>query len=134
MVTYKLILLRKKKKITAGTDFLAAEGEPKSRLSKWEEIKKKIDSTDPSDWQTAIIEADSIVDKIFEKIGFKENGLEEKLKSVEPSDFENLQNIWDAHQVRKKITLVANGFKLSQGEAKTAIGNYEKALKELRYI
>lgn len=134
VVMSKLILLRKKKKITAGTDFLAAEGAPKERLSKWDEIKKKIDSPNPSDWRTAVIEADSIVDKIFEKTGFKENGLEEKLKSVEPSDFDNLQNIWDAHQVRKKITPAAPGFELSQEEAKAALDKYEKALKELRYI
>ena len=134
IILYRLILLRKKRKITAPIRLLAEEGEPKARSSKWGIVKEKINSQNPSDWKMAVIEADSILDDIFEKIGFKGEGLGEKLKSVEPSGFDNLQKIWDAHQVRKKITLAPTGFELTQGEAKAAVDNYEKALKELRYL
>lgn len=134
VVVYKIIGLRWKRRLADCMNFLTEEGEPKERSFKWDEIKKMTDSPNPSDWKVAVIEADSVVDKIFEKIGFKGDGLGEKLKSVEPSDFDSLQNIWDAHQVRKKITPAADGFELSQKEAKTALDKYEKALKELRYI
>jgi len=95
---------------------------------------EKINSQNPSDWKTAVVESDSILDDIFEKIGFKGKGLEEKLKSVEPSDFDNLQNIWDAHKTRNKIAHLGADFELTQEEAKSAVDNYEKGLKELRYI
>lgn len=134
IILYRLIILRKKRKIIIPIRFLVEGGEPKARLSKWGIVKEKINSQNPSDWKEAVVEADSILDDIFEKMGFKGEGLGEKLKSVEPSGFDNLEKIWNAHQVRKKITLAPAGFELTQEDAKSAVDNYEKGLKELRYI
>jgi hypothetical protein len=134
VITYKLIILRRRRKIATLMDFITEEGEPKARSMKWEEIKEKINSQNPSDWKMSILEADSILDDIFRKMGFKGDGLGERLKSVEPSDFDNLQKVWDAHKIRNKIAHEGDKFELTQPDAKSAIEGYEKALKELRYI
>jgi len=86
------------------------------------------------DWKEAIIIADSILDDIFSRMGYKMDGLGEKLKNIEPIDFENLQEVWDAYKIRSKIAREGVNFEISHEEAKSALAKYEKGLKELKYI
>jgi hypothetical protein len=133
IIIYKIFRL-KKEKITHALDFIPKEESKELRTSKWDVIKKKMDSDTPSDWKMAIIEADSIIDEIFKTIGFGGETLGERLKAVESSDFENLQGVWEAHKVRNKIAHEGDKFNINKEEAKNALEKYEKALKELKYI
>lgn len=135
LLIFKISLL-KKKRISSVADFSKKEGIPAARLSRWDEIKGRLASDNPSDWKSAVIEADSLVDEIMAKIGYVGETLGEKLKIIEPSDFDNLKNVWEAHRIRKKIEHKFEGiaFEITKEEAKNALEKYEKALKELRYI
>jgi hypothetical protein len=133
VVFYKIIRLRRRK-ITALADFLKKEEAPKVRLNRWDEIQRRSDSENPADWKMAIIEADALIDEIFQNIGYKGENLGERLKSVEPSDFDNLQNIWEAHKIRNRIVHEGDKFALKKEEAKDTLEKYKKALKELKYI
>ena len=130
---YKIYRI-KKEKISHLVDFIPKEEPRESRSSKWDGIKKKMDSDISSEWKMAIIEADSIIDEIFKTIGFGGETLGERLKAVEPSDFDNLQGIWEAHKVRNRIAHEGEKFNLTREEAIEAIEKYEKALKELKYM
>lgn len=130
---YKMLRL-KKEKIVHLVDFIPKEEPRELRSSKWDAIKKKIDSDISSEWKMAIIEADSIIDDIFKTIGFGGENLGDRLKAVEPSDFDNLQNVWEAHKVRNRIAHEGDRFEITKEEAKAALEKYEKALKELKYI
>jgi hypothetical protein len=132
-VIYKIFFLQRKR-IVHLVDFLVREEMPEMRKNKWDEIQKKIDSENPSDWKMAIIEADSLVDEIIKGIGYKGEDLGERLKNIEPSDFDNLQNIWEAHKIRNKIAHEADAFQLTKEEAKETLEKYKKALRELKYI
>jgi hypothetical protein len=132
-VLFKIISL-KRKRIVHLVDFLIREEVPEMRVNKWDEIQKKIDSENSSDWKMAIIEADSLVDEIIKRVGYKGEDLGERLKNIEPSDFENLQNVWEAHKIRNKIAHEADAFQITKEEAKETLEKYQKALKELRYI
>ena len=132
-VLYKIFYLQRKRVVHL-VDFLIREEMPEMRMNKWDEIQKKIDSENSSDWKMAIIEADSLVDEIIKGIGYKGEDLGERLKNIEPSDFENLQNVWEAHKIRNKIAHEADVFQLTKEEAKEALEKYRKALRELRYI
>ena len=44
--------------------------------------------------------ADGILDEIFLGIGFKGDGLGDKLRQVESSDFNSLQDVLSAHNTR----------------------------------
>lgn len=132
-VLYKIFYLQRKKVVHL-VDFLIREEIPEMRVNKWDEIQKKIDSENSSDWKMAIIEADSLVDEIIKGIGYKGEDLGERLKNIEPSDFENLQNVWEAHKIRNKIAHEADAFQITKEEAKETLEKYRKALKELRYI
>ena len=133
IIIYKIFRI-KKGKILNLIDFIPKEEARELRYSKWDTIKKKIDSDISSEWKMAIIEADSIIDEIFRTIGYGGETLGDRLKAVEPSDFDNLQNIWEAHKVRNKIAHEGDKFNITKEEAKNALEKYEKALKELKYI
>lgn len=132
-VLYKIIEMRKKKLITY-VDFFAEEGAPEIRTEKWQKIKAYMDSRSSSDWKMAIIEADSLIEEIMLRIGYEGKDLGTKLKSIEPSDFNNLQNVWEAHKVRNRIAHEGGKFELLKNEADIVIGKYERALRELKYI
>lgn len=134
IVSRKILLLQEKKGVYTLIDFLKEEGMPRERVALWESIKRKIDSDNPADWKMAVLEADALLDSIFRKIGYRGDGLGERLKAVEPSDFDNLQNVWDAHKVRNRIAHGAPGAVLPREDAKMAIAKYKAALEELKYI
>jgi hypothetical protein len=133
IVFYKIIHLRKRRIISLA-DFLKKEEMPEARLNRWDGVQKRLESENPNDWKMAVIETDSLLDEIFQKIGYKGENLGERLKNIEPSDFDNLQNIWEAHKIRNKIVHEGDKFELTKDEAKNILEKYKKALKELKYI
>jgi hypothetical protein len=132
-VTTRIIQLQKKK-FKDIIDFMPQEAPPEERGNQWESIKKHIENDDEAQWRLAILEADTILDDILKRIGVKGTNLGERLKNTETSDFENLQNAWEAHKVRNRIAHEGAKFDLSKGEAKRVIELYEKCLKEFRFI
>ena len=124
----------KRKNINTYAAALLEDGIPEDRLARWEEIRSHMDSENSAEWKMAIIEADLIMDDILKKIGYNGDSIGERLKNIEPSDFDNLKNVWDAHKVRNRIAHEGMQFKLSKEEAIEVIDKYEKALKELKYI
>ncbi len=133
IVLYKIVKL-KEKDIAEFVDFLEEEKMPENHSERWQEIKGHLDGENPIEWKMAIIEADSLIDDIMKKIGYQGENLGERLKAIEASDFDNLNNIWEAHKVRNRLVHEPGKIVLSKEEAKDAIWKYEKALKELKYI
>lgn len=100
---------------------------------RWEKIKKKMDSDNPSDWNLAIIDADKILDEMLVAMGYSGENLGERLKAVEPSDFLTLNEAWEAHKIRNQIAH-EDDFVLTQREAKATIAKFEKVFQEFNYI
>ncbi|HDO23617.1 MAG TPA: hypothetical protein ENG99_00115 [bacterium] len=132
-VVYKIIYLQRKK-IPSYLDFFSGEELPETRSARWDEIKRHLDSDNPIEWKMAVIEADSLLDDIMKRIGYSGEGLAERLKSIEPSDFDNLQNVWEAHKIRNRLVHEPAKFEFSKNDADETIEKYEEALKELKYI
>lgn len=122
-----------KKKIISGVEIFA-EDVPEKRTERWSDIKKRINSENISDWKIAIMDADSLIDEIVQKIGYRGGDLGERLAKIEQSDFENLQNVWEAHKIRNRIAHDGDKFQLTKDIVKSTFEKYEKALKELKYI
>jgi len=131
---FKLRKLKRKIKVASIVSFKEEEKLSKDRAIKWKDIKNKINSDSIEDWKEAIIMADSILDDIFSRIGFKMDGLGEKLKNIEPSDFASLQDVWEAYKIRSRIAREGARFEISREEVKSALAQYEKGLKELKYL
>jgi hypothetical protein len=101
---------------------------------KWEKVIVHINSQNPNDWKLAILECDIMLSDILEKMGYMQPSIGEKLKSIEPSDFLNIESAWEAHKIRNQIAHEGSDFILNEREAKRVIGLYELVFREFEYI
>lgn len=101
---------------------------------RWQRIVALAESQNSSEWREAIIEADIMLDDMLTKQGYAGEGVGEKLKNVEPADFDTLQNAWEAHKVRNQIAHDGSTFELSQTLARRTIAQYESVFHEFKAI
>ncbi len=110
---------------------------PKSILEEhsrsWEAVLAKMESTNASDWKFAIIQADSILDDILKHSGFVGENMGDRLKQINPSQMDSLNDIWEAHKVRKDLAHSPDR-PITQEEARHVIARFEKAFRELKFI
>ena len=86
-----------------------------------------------ADWRLAIIEADSLVDEIFQQIGFGGENLGERMSAISPQELRSIVDLREAHQLRNKIVHTP-GYKISRQEAERVLRKYQKILEELAVI
>lgn len=116
------------------TEFLKIQEVPRPvRAEKWTAVKKRMESSNPSDWKLAILQADGILDDLLKRMGYAGDGLGERLKNIEPVDFDSLDDVWIAHKMRNRIAHEPES-NLARLDAEKAILLFEKALKEFEYI
>ena len=99
----------------------------------WAEVLKKIQSPNPSDWNLAVIQADSIFDAVTKDMSLPGETLGDRLKSLDPSKLNSLNDVWEAHKIRNRIAHETERI-LTHDEAMRVIGLFEKALRELQYL
>ena len=56
------------------------------------------------------------------------------MKRVEPSDFDSLNEAWEAHKVRNIIAHEGLSYVLSENEAKRVFSQYKKVFEEFYYV
>lgn len=101
---------------------------------KWQKVLTHINSANPSDWKLAILECDIMLSDILGKMGYTQESISEKLKSIEPSDFTNIEAAWEAHKIRNQIAHEGSDFMINEREAKRVVGLYEAVFREFEYI
>ncbi len=99
----------------------------------WERIQKCLSSDNPAEWKVAILEADAMLGDLLQNLGYRGEGIGERLKSIEPSDFLTLNDAWEAHKVRNQIAH-ENDFVLTQREVRQTIDQYKRVFQEFDYI
>jgi len=102
-------------------------------IDEWRNISAKAVSADENERKFAIIAADSLVEKILALAGYEGENLGERLKKIESSDLDSLNDVWEAHKVRNRIAHEAD-YKLSPEDSSMAIRRFERVLRELEYI
>jgi len=130
---FKIYQIRKKEKESLA-GFLQKTTGHDEKNERWEMVLNHLESQNPTDWRMAILEADNILEDMVKKMGYDGENLGERLKAVEVSDFNNLQNAWEAHKVRNKIAHEGSGFDLTKKEANRIIQLYEKVFREFEFI
>jgi len=101
---------------------------------KWQKVQIHINSTNPSDWRLAILEADIMLGDVLEKMGYQGDSIGDKLKGIEKSDFLTLDMAWEAHRVRNQIAHEGADFQLNDRDARRIIELYQKVFEEFYYI
>jgi len=100
---------------------------------KWNAIVALADSTNPSDWKIAVIDADKMLDDALVTTGVGGENLGDRLKNFDSASTSWLDDAWEAHKIRNRIAHEA-GFDLSGRDTKKAISRYERVLRELRIL
>lgn len=101
---------------------------------RWKQIQELIGSTNPSDWRTAIVEADVMLDDALTRQGYTGAGVGEKLRQIEKGGLQTLKDAGEAHGVRNRIAHQGSAFGLTETLARRTIAQYENVFKELAII
>ncbi len=99
----------------------------------WAEVMQKIESSNPSDWNIAVIRADSILDSVLQGMGLSGDTMGERLKGLQGGRLASLDDAWEAHKLRNRIAHEAERVFTYQ-EARRAILLFGRVLQELRYL
>jgi hypothetical protein len=101
---------------------------------KWLIIEEHINSDDPDKWKLAILEGDIVLGELLTSLNLPGEGIGEKLKAVEPNEFDTLDMAWEAHKIRNAIAHEGSDFKITQREAKRIIDLFKKVFEEFDII
>lgn len=129
----RLFELRKREDEYYGKLLIAPDGK-EGINPRWHRIEELRASTQPNDWRTAIMEADIMLDDMLSKQGYEGVGVGEKLKAVEPSDFNTLNDAWEAHKVRNQIAHQGTDFELTDTLARRTLAKYEAVFREFKLL
>ncbi|MEX0652396.1 MAG: hypothetical protein WD153_02980 [Candidatus Paceibacterota bacterium] len=113
---------------------VSSEVVERHRDERWDQVLEHVNSESPSNWRQAIIEADTILEDIVFRAGYPGETLGEKMRGIEKSDFQTLDEAWEAHKVRNKIAHEGSRFGLTKREAIRVIDLYRKVFEEFYYI
>lgn len=111
----------------------SAKGNP-DIARRWDKVVKEIESENPNDWRQAILEADIILGELLVKMGYRGESIGEQLKRAVKSDFNTLDEAWEAHLVRNRVAHDGSDLNLSHHEARRVISLYRKVFEEFFYI
>ncbi len=115
-------------------DVLGSKNISKRRtLRAWKQIRKRLKTKNESQFKLAILEADRILNEILKMAGYKGKDLDEILKQITPAQLSNINEIWQVHKLRNRISSEPD-FLISLNEAEIAIDIYKKAFQELNLI
>lgn len=101
---------------------------------KWQLVEKHINSEQEGDWKLGILEADIILGEMLDTMALPGESIGEKLKAVEKSDFDTIEQAWEAHKIRNAIAHEGSDFLITQREAKRIIGLYKQVFDEFEII
>ena len=112
----------------------AISGQDKGADPRWQQILSYVASDDEKLWRLAIIEADVVLDEMMTAMGYTQQSLGEKLRSVEKSDFTTIDKAWEAHKVRNTIAHEGSTYNLTRRELQQTINNYRQVFREFEYV
>jgi len=99
-------------------------------IKRWESIRDRLKSKNPSQYKVAVLEADAFADEILDGIGYKGGTMAEKLEAVHGGQLETKHLLIEAHEARNQI-IHDPRFSLSQEDAERYLGYFEKFLVEV---
>lgn len=101
---------------------------------RWQNVLNRIESNNESDWRLAVIECDIVLDEMLTKMGYHGANMGDKLKQVEKSDFNTIDDAWEGHKFRNRIAHDGASFHVTRGEAERVVNLYKKVFEEFYFI
>ena len=96
----------------------------------WRATKQLAESSNPSDWNMAILRADAMLDDVLQHLGHEGNTVKERMDVVDPTQLLSRDRVYSAHRLRNMVAHDPT----SQHTKETidyALASYETAFREL---
>lgn len=104
-------------------------------FDRWQKVISYANDVDPFKWRLAIIEADVLLDELLsDRFYGMGNTIGERLKAIDRSDLNTIDEAWEAHRARNAIAHEGSDFQLSERETKRIIQLFEQVFNEFNYI
>lgn len=101
---------------------------------RWQELLEYAKSTDPKLWRKAILEADTMLGDLLERLGYQGVNTAEKMKMLPEDAFVTVPVAWEAHRVRNFVSSGSSDFILTQREAFRVMKLYEQVFEEFNFV
>jgi hypothetical protein len=105
-----------------------------SQNQDWINVLLHIREHNESEWKQAVLEADVMLEKLMDQLGFFGQDLGERLRNADKQKFRNLAIAWEVHTIRNRIAHEGSAFTLSHHEANRVIALYEQIFREFGFI
>lgn len=69
----------------------------------WAEVKRLAASDHPSDWNMAVLRADTMLDNVLQDMGHEGNTVKERLDRVDPTILPSYDRVVSAHRLRNMV-------------------------------
>lgn len=101
---------------------------------RWNRILEQAYSENEQNWRLAILEADILLNELFDVLGYRGETMADKMKQADRSKFNTIDLAWEAHLVRNAIAHEGSMRELTLREVKRVIALYERVFKEFQFI
>ena len=98
----------------------------------WLKIENSLDKDNKQSYNSAVIDADKLLDKALNEMGLPGKTMGERMKRA-GGYFSQVNSVWYAHKIRNQIAH-EHGFSVDYNQAKHALASFKQALKDLGTI
>ncbi len=107
---------------------------PKSKMRKrWTKIRRRLESDNAFQYKAAVLEADSMIDKVLSDMGYAGKNMSERLEKIKPAQIHNYEDLKNAHQIRNRIIHEAD-FSIDKKQTEEIVEIYESLLENLELL
>jgi hypothetical protein len=100
---------------------------------KWNKIIKRVEEGSEDEYKLAVLEAEETLTEVLERLGYKGETLEEKLKDLPEETISNIENLKSVSEVKEKIVYNPE-YSLSLNETKRILDIFNQSLKDLQAL
>lgn len=100
---------------------------------RWDKIRKRLESGNEADYKVAIIKADSVIDDLLRRMGYKGENMLERIKNIPAGQLDRIDEIKEAHEIRNQI-IHEEKFKVSRKDAEEVLAKYEHFLRHFEVL
>lgn len=101
--------------------------------ARWDKIKKRLESGNEADYKVAIIEADSVIDDLIRRIGYKGENMMERINNIPIGQLDKVDEIKEAHEIRNRV-IHEEKFRVNRKTAEEVFTKYEHFLRHFEVL
>ncbi len=102
----------------------------KKTFKQWAKVLKRLETGKEADYKLAVIEADSLLNDILKKMGYKGETMAKILEQLDSTILPNIEQIWEVHKIRNNVVHDPD-YELNLENARKVLGIYEKTFRTL---